>query len=107
MTKYLRPSLLLAALIATPVVAEPVPRTDQVIVRTADLNLTTASGQRLLDRRLADAVVDACGAASKIDLAGSNAVRRCRDETRARISAERERLIALASRSTSTVIAAR
>lgn len=107
MTMFLRPGLLLAALVATPVVAEPAPAEERVIVRTADLNLGTTAGQRRLDRRLANAVVDACGTASKADLAGSNAVRRCRDETRERLSSDRERLIALASRSTSIVIAAR
>jgi len=50
---------------------------------------------------------EACGAASKVDLAGSNAVRRCRDETSARIGADRERLVELASRSASIVIAVR
>lgn len=101
-------SLLLSALVATPALAESnAPATSRVVVRTTDLDLSSTSGQRLLDRRLASAVIDACGAASKVDLVGSNAVRRCRDDTRTRIDADRERLVEMASRSGSIVIAAR
>ncbi len=107
MTNVLRASLILAALVATPVMAQSAPATNQVIVRTADLDLTSASGQRLLERRLAIAVDDACGAASRVDLAGSNDVRRCREEVHERIAADRSRLIGTASRSTSIVLAAR
>lgn len=107
MTNYLIPSLLLFALAASPAPAAPAPAAAPVIVRTADLDLASRAGQRLLERRLAKAVVEACGAASDADLAGSNDVRRCRDETRAQIAADRERLIALASRSRPIVIAAR
>ena len=107
MTYFLRSSLLLSAFLATPVLAEPASATNSVIVRTADLDLASPSGQRLLERRLANAVVDACGAASDADLAGSNAVRRCRDEVSARIAADRARLVELASRSAPIVIAAR
>lgn len=107
MTYFFRFSLLLAALAATPALAEPVPAAGRVVVRTADLDLATRVGQRLLDRRLANAVVEACGAASDIDLAGSNDVRRCRDETHARLASDRARLVELASRSLSIVIAAR
>lgn len=107
MTNFIRTSLLLATLVATPAFAEPAPASERVIVRTADLDLGTASGQRLLDRRLALAVVDACGAASRSDLAGSNAVRLCRYETRARLSTDRQRLIGLTSRLKSIATAAR
>ena len=107
MTSFSRLSLMFSVLIATPALAEPAPATGRVVVRTADLDLASVSGQRLLERRLGSAVVEACGAASRVDLAGSNAVRRCRDDTRARIAADRERLVDLASRSGSIVIAAR
>lgn len=106
MTKFLSLSLLLSILFATPASAE-LAAPGEIVVRTADLDLASPSGQRLLERRLASAVIDACGAASTVDLAGGNAVRRCRDETRARIAAERERLVGLASRSAPIVIAAR
>ena len=107
MSKFSSLGFLLAAAVATPALAEPLPTTGRVVVRTADLDLASSSGQRLLERRLGSAVIEACGAASRVDLAGSNDVRRCRDETRARIAADRERLVELASRSVSIVIAAR
>jgi UrcA family protein len=107
MTKLLRHGLLLAALTGTPVLAEPMQTSHRSIVRTSDLDLATASGQRLLDRRLAEAVTKACGAASKADLAGHNAVRRCRVGTRARLSTERQRLTALATTPARVVTAAR
>ena len=106
MNKFLRSSLLLAAFVATPALAER-PAPSRVVVSTADLDLTSADGQRRLDRRLAGAVVEACGTASDVDLAGSNAVRRCRVETSARIGTDRDRLVQLASRSATIVIAAR
>ncbi len=106
MAKLIHASLLLAALVATPVIAEPAP-TSRVIVRVADLNLASAVGQRLLDRRLAHAVIEVCGAASDADLAGSNTVRRCRVETLARVAAERERVVERASKAVPIVIAAR
>jgi len=107
MTNLLRHGLLLAAMIGTPVFAEPAQTNHRSIVRTSDLDLATASGQRLLDRRLAEAVIEACGTASKVDLAGSNAVRRCRAETRGRLSSHRQRLIASAAGPTPIVTAAR
>ena len=107
MTKLLTHGLLLTALMGTPVLAEPVQTTHRSVVRTADLDLGSPSGKRQLDRRLAEAVIEACGAASKIDLAGSNAVRKCRYETRARLSAEGQRLIALATLPAPVVTAAR
>ena len=107
MTKFLSFSLLLPVFFATQALAEPASATSSVIVRTADLDLASPSGQRLLQRRLANAVVEACGVASDADLAGSNDVRRCRDETRARIAADRERIANLASASRPIVIAAR
>ena len=52
-------------------------------------------------------MIEACGAASKSDLAGSNDVRRCRDETKARNTADREQLVELESRAVPIVFAAR
>lgn len=48
------------------------------IVRTADLDLSTDSGRRVLDHRLANAAREVCGEASDVDLAGKNKVRECR-----------------------------
>ncbi len=99
MTKYFYLGLLVSALITTPVLAEP-PLSGQNpwVVRTADLDLGSADGQRRLDRRLVQAVNQACGTVSDADLAGSNAVRRCRETAHAAIAGERNRLVELASR---------
>ncbi len=70
------------------------------IVRTADLDLNNARDLRTLDRRLTNAIVDACGEASNVDVAGRNAVRACRIDARAKVDVERERLIQLAARTT-------
>lgn len=99
MTKLLQYALLVSALVATPALAElPSPIESRLIVHTADLDLTSVTGQRSLDRRLVEAVNEACGSASDSDLAGSNDVRRCREVTHAGIAVERNRLVKLASR---------
>lgn len=104
-------TLIVLAMIAsadtiTPVIAAP-PATAIAIVRTADLDLGTAAGQRTLDHRLTIAIVEACGAASDVDLQGQNAVRACRVETSASVGAERDRLIEIASRGQDFTLAAR
>lgn len=91
MTKLLIASLL--AFTATPALAELAsPVTAKVQV--ADLDLSTTQGQRALDRRLSRAVIEVCGSASDADLAGKNQVRRCRADTLASLSGERDQRIA-------------
>jgi UrcA family protein len=94
MTK-LFPFLLLAA-VSSPVLAQP-PETVTTIVRTADLDLGSAAGQRVLDRRLSQAINEVCGAASPSDLVGQNKVRDCRKDAHGRFDAERDQRIAAAS----------
>jgi len=94
MTKIFFATLL--ALSATPALAEQ-PVTSTSIVQTADLDLSTAKGQRALDLRLSQAAKEVCGTASDVDIAGKNDVRRCRVETLANLSAERDQHIASAS----------
>ena len=87
---------MLLAFTATPVFAEaPVIVTSTV--RTADLDLSTAKGQKALDHRIQQAVKEVCGKASDVDVAGKNDVRRCRTETLASLSSERDLRIARAS----------
>lgn len=93
MTKIFIATLL--AFTAAPAIAEPV--TAVSTVQTADLDLSTAKGQRALDLRLGQAVKDVCGTASDADIAGKNEVRRCRSETLARVASERDQRIARAS----------
>jgi UrcA family protein len=94
MTKFFIASLL--AFTAAPALAEtPVVATS--IVQTSDLDLSSQSGQRALDRRLNQAVKEVCGIASDADVAGKNDVRRCRAETLASLADERDQRIAAAS----------
>ena len=94
MTKIFLATLL--AFSATPALAQP-PALATSVVQTADLDLSTARGQRALDLRLSQAAREVCGTTSPADLAGQNEVRRCRVETLASLSAERDERIAAAS----------
>ena len=94
MTKIFIATLL--AFSATPALAQP-PVTATSIVQTADLDLSTARGQRALDLRLSQAATEVCGTGSPSDLAGQNEIRRCRVETVSSLSAERDQRIAAAS----------
>jgi len=94
MTKFFLATLL--AFSATPALAAP-PVIATSVVQTADLDLSTAKGQRALDLRLTQAVKEVCGTASDVDIAGKNEVRRCRVDTLANLSAERDQRIAAAS----------
>jgi len=94
MTKFFLATLL--AFSATPALAAPLVIATSV-VQTADLDLSTAKGQRALDLRLTQAVKEVCGTASDVDIAGKNEVRRCRVDTLANLSAERDQRIAAAS----------
>ena len=94
MTKIFLATLL--AFSATPALAQP-PVTATSAVQTADLDLSTAKGQRALDRRLGQAAKEVCGTVSPADLAGQNEARRCRVETLASLAAERDERIAAAS----------
>lgn len=82
-------------LFATAIAAPPVIATSTV--RTADLDLSSPAGQRVLDRRLSMAAKEVCGTASDAYIAGKNDVRRCRSETLARAEIERDRRIAAAT----------
>ena len=96
MTKIFLATLL--AFSATPTLAQP-PVTAISFVQTADLDLSTAKGQRALDLRLSQAAKEVCGIGSPSDLAGQNEIRRCRVETLSSLSAERDQRIAEASNS--------
>lgn len=100
--------LMLSAFAATPALAQTAPSAEnRIVVRTADLDLTSSAGQRALDHRIAIAVVEACGETSVIDPAGKNAILRCRDETSAQVALNRDRLVELASKGRDIVLAAR
>jgi UrcA family protein len=98
-----------AAIKAAPALAqEPALETNISLVRTADLDLGSAAGQRQLDHRLANAARDVCGEASDVDIKGKNEVRRCRDETLANARTQREALASTGQRGPAiAVVAAR
>jgi UrcA family protein len=83
------------------------PNVNVSYVRTADLDLSTATGRHQLDRRLSVAAREVCGTASDVDLEGKNDVRKCRDEVLARAGAQADALLAKAERGGVIAIAAR
>ena len=85
-----------AALKGVPALAEPAPVAVSVVT-TADLDLTSAAGQRQLQVRLAHAAREVCGTASDADLKGKNDVRKCRDVVLAEANAQREQILAAGS----------
>jgi UrcA family protein len=96
--------LVTAALIkGAPVLAESTPVQNFSIVRTADLDLTSASGRAQLDHRIVAAAYEVCGTPSDADLVGKNAARACRVDVLATARAESGQL---ASRGSSILIAA-
>lgn len=95
-----------AALAVTPVGAAG-PAAGIAIVSTADLDLSNVRDQRVLDQRLTNAIVEACGEASNFDIEGRNDVRACRVEARAKVNASRDRLVQLAQRGGGVTLAAR
>lgn len=94
MTKIFLATLL--AFTAAPALAEA-PVSVSTTVETADLDLSSAAGQRALNHRLAIAAKEVCGTASDVDVEGKNDVRRCRAKTLASLAAERDQRIAAAS----------
>lgn len=96
-----------AALKAVPALAEPAAADVNVsIVRTADLDLSTDSGQRQLEQRFTVAAREVCGNASDFDLEGKNDVRACRDEVLARAHSQRDVLLASTARGATIAVAA-
>jgi UrcA family protein len=72
------------------------PVTVSSTVKTADLDLSSADGQRELDHRIVQAAREVCGGASNTDLEGKNAARHCVTDTIAAATAQREQLLAAA-----------
>jgi UrcA family protein len=94
-TKIILSSFLITAglIKGAPALAEEV-QSATYVVRTADLDLSSAAGQRALDHRLTIAIAEVCGTPSDADLVGKNAAAACRTETRAQLEAERDRRLA-------------
>jgi len=94
------------AIRATPALSQP-PEFNVSIVRTADIDLSTRAGQRLLDRRLIIAAGEVCGEASDVDLKGKNDVRKCRDDVLAAARANARTIVAAKAGETIAVSAQR
>jgi UrcA family protein len=84
-------SILPLAALTSPVMAQADLETR--VVAVADLNLASDSGKLALNQRLTRAVIEVCGTASDVDLAGKNDVRACRDRTLAEARAAAEQRI--------------
>ena len=85
------------AFLATPGATQTPAGTGQLVVSYADLDLSSQSGVRTLDRRIRSAVQLACGEVSSFDPAGKNRVRDCQEQTLADARAQRDIAIASAS----------
>ncbi len=96
---------LTASIAASPAAAQAPASGERVVVSYADLDLSSQSGVRALNRRILSAVQTACGTASDADLHGKNAVNECRTTTFEQASSQVRGAIALASRTGSIVIA--
>jgi len=81
-----------AVIKAAPALSQPAPSQNVSIVRTSDLDLSTAKGRSELDHRLVNAAYEVCGVASDADLAGRNSVRACRSDVLAKARARSEQL---------------
>jgi UrcA family protein len=82
---------------ASPALAQDAAGSGQLVISSADLDLSTARGVARLDRRIRTAVEIACGPTSDADLHGKNVVRQCRADTLALARAQRDTAIAAAS----------
>ena len=92
-----------AVIKAAPAVSEPTASRNTSIVKTSDLDLSTAKGRAALDHRLVNAAYEVCGSASDADLAGKNAVRECRTDV---LASARARSQQLATRAGPILVAA-
>lgn len=89
--------LTLAALAAAATGAPALAQTasEQVVrVSYADLDLRSGAGRAALDRRIGQAVRDACGTISASDPRGANDAYRCRDELSVKLGRSRDALLA-------------
>ena len=84
---------LAAALLAAPAAAGSGEKRRDIRVKIADLDLATSEGVATLDRRLAQAVVKACGTAHYLEPEALDEMDRCRAAARERAMATRNALL--------------
>ena len=94
------------AVSAAPALAQnPASDSRSQVVSYADLDLRSDADLLKLDRRIRAAIQDACGTPSDVAPQGKTLIRRCRAMANDRISHQRERAIASARQSPTTVLA--
>ncbi|MDB5673791.1 MAG: UrcA family protein [Sphingomonas bacterium] len=96
MLKYLIPAVLMTALLPTTATAQDAPSTVHVAYR--DLNLQSAAGVKLFERRIEGAIETICPDYGSIELARQRVVAQCRAAARANVAAQREAVLAKAGR---------
>jgi UrcA family protein len=94
-----------AATVAPTAVTAAEAETVTSIVRTADLDLSSGEGRHALDLRIARAAREVCGTASPVDLEGEKSIRHCREQTVARVTAQREELLTAAKSGSPIIVA--
>lgn len=94
MIRLVLPLALILAGAASPASArnEQNPAVRKVVYQ--DLDLASASGRAVLDRRIHAAVNAVCGEAEQFDFKGKSRVRHCREDTTANAVTQRDRLLA-------------
>jgi UrcA family protein len=103
MLKYLVVAAVAATLLPTVAPARETPPTVRVAYR--DLDLNSAQGVRILDRRIADAAAQLCPDAPRVGITRNLAVEKCRIATQASVAQQRAAAIASATRGNGVLVA--
>ena len=92
-------TLLMSVSLVAATAADASPRPDfrTELVRYGDLDLTSPSGVRTLDSRIAQAIDRVCDRGDVNDLNSAMAERRCRSHARAAANSQRSRAVASAN----------
>lgn len=98
---------LAATLASAPAAAQAPAAPERVVVRYADLDLSSRAGIATLNRRVLTAVDETCGTLSDSDVHGKNLIVACRHRSFAEASAQARGAITLANRAGSAVLAGR
>ena len=98
---------LTAVLASAPLSAQAPSGPERVVVRTADLDLSSRAGTATLNRRVLTAVQEVCGPSSDADVHGRNLVIACRHQAFGEAMSQAHSAIALANRQGPAVLAGR
>jgi UrcA family protein len=96
MLKYLIPAACIAAFLPIAAMSQEAPGSVHVAYR--DLNLQSAAGVKLFERRIEGAIETICPDYGSIELARQRVVAQCRAAVRANVAAQREAVLAEAGR---------